>query len=387
MKLLIDCSTAKMGGARTYLSELLKVIPRRKGPHTWIVYGPAGFELSGSESDERVALRHVSGTDLSPLAYFWWLQRTLPKIIRRERIDVSFASTGFGMLNPSCPQVVLVRNPIYFSDLHESKIRSFRMRMEILTRRWISLRMIRQSQAVVFPTRAMKAMVERYLSLGSKRCRIVPYGCDANTFRQRDPSAEHGFPAELLQARGRFLLNVSLYCGQKNFTVLFQALGILRQRRLMPPLALTTRLNPAPNCNFREDQAIIRQQNLEQQLIQLGPVPRQQLPALYQAAGLFLFPSYVESFGHPLVEAMAAGLPIVAADTPVNREICGEAALYAHPFDPEDWAGKIAQGLTEDPLRQRLVHAAMKRVEDFSWESHLEGLLRLCEEIVQEKPG
>ncbi|MBI3317975.1 MAG: glycosyltransferase, partial [Candidatus Omnitrophica bacterium] len=124
-------------------------------------------------------------------------------------------------------------------------------------------------------------------------------------------------------------------------------------------------------------------EHLDGQVIQLGSVPRKQLPALYKAAGVFVFPSYLESFGHPLVEAMAAGLPIVAADTPVNREICGPAAVYAPAFDPEAWADQI-RVLLESPERcQRLRAASQAQVERFSWQTHVRILLQAMEGILE----
>ena len=90
-----------------------------------------------------------------------------------------------------------------------------------------------------------------------------------------------------------------------------------------------------------------RELGVEDMWIESGYVQYEQLRSLYEVSDLFVFPSFTESFGHSLVESMASGLPVVAADMPVNREVCEEGATYFSKFDPEACAKKI-QFLLED---------------------------------------
>ena len=376
MKVLVDCSTSKMGGAKTYAEELLRTLPET---HSWLVFGPAGCAREWPRPRAGIELRERPPGPGGPLGALAWLTRGLPKTAVQEKAAVVFAATGFGMMNPVRPQILLVRNPVYFSDLYLDRARGPGLRFNLLARRWLSLKTVRASQAVIFPTRAMQEMVERHTP-PSRGWHVFPYGCDTRMFHPGTAGAED-LPAPLTPSRGEFLLNVSHYCAQKNFTVLFQALGLLRERGPVPRLALTTRLQPAPNCNFEEDSALIRRNQLSSAVVELGPVPRPAAAALYRAARLFLFPSYVESFGHPLVEAMASGLPVLAADTPVNREICSEAALYADPFNPSEWADRIEQLLADGPLRRRLAEQGLSRARQFDWGRHAAQIAGLCREL------
>lgn len=380
MKILVDCSTAKLGGAKTYFQQILRATGELGGSHSWVFYGPYGCRRALAAGSPSVELREIPRLYAGPLGSLGWFSAVLPRIIRRERADVLFATTGFGMLSPPCPQMILIRNPIYFSDLYEKQIKNPWLKVELFLRRSISLRMIRSSAAVLFPTRAMGDLVTRYLALDPDRVVIAPYGCDGELFRR--PSQDAGWlPEVLVRTRKQFLLNVSLYCAQKNFTVLFKALGILRQEGEIRPLALTTYVKPASNSTYPEDRAVIVREHLEEQVLQLGPVPRKRLPALYQAAGLFVFPSFVESFGHPLVEAMAAGLPILAADTPVNREVCGPAAVYVPPFDPQAWAVWIRRLLGDPAECERLRQSAQIQAAGFSWRAHVSAVVQTAERL------
>ena len=103
---------------------------------------------------------------------------------------------------------------------------------------------------------------------------------------------------------------------------------------------------------------------------------------LYQENDIFVFPSLVESFGHPLVEAMASGLPIIASDIPVHREICADAAVYFDPLDPDDLADKIVALSNNKNLFQDLREEGMKRVKMyFNWKDHVVRLVKIIEQV------
>ena len=115
----------------------------------------------------------------------------------------------------------------------------------------------------------------------------------------------------------------------------------------------------------------------------LGPLPNEQVQDLYRRADLFVFPSLCESFGHPMVEAMAHGLPIVASDTPVNREICGEAALYFRSRDPKDLAEKVQRLYADAGLWRKCAESGFARtVGFFKWKDHVARLLAAAGETL-----
>ncbi|EHK54170.1 glycosyltransferase family 4 protein [Allomesorhizobium alhagi] len=101
----------------------------------------------------------------------------------------------------------------------------------------------------------------------------------------------------------------------------------------------------------------------------------------------FLFPSRIEGFGLPAVEAMASGCPVVASTAPCLPEVCGDAALYADPDDLHAWAEIVRLLTVNNDLRNRLVQRGHARAANYSWRAIAETYLELMMEIDLEMPA
>jgi glycosyltransferase involved in cell wall biosynthesis len=305
-------------------------------------------------------------------------QVEIPRIARREAFDVLFSATGFGTLWSPVPQVLLVRNMKYFDPKFQAKYRELGRRFtRIRLRRWHSLLSIRAAEAVLFPTRAMEETVGTHVSLTWTSTHALHYGYDRTRFAA--PSRhEDGKPEALREhvgGNGPLLLNVSTYAVHKNLETLIAALPRLLARH--PNLTLVTTTSREQTSDKKEYDALTeRAEELGVAGVwtELGYVPNNELPSLYRAADAYVFPSFTESFGHSMVEAMASGLPVIAADTDVNREVCANAGSYFDPFDPTDCAETV-RGVLEDEGRwTEMRQASTHRAEDFSWEHYTERL-------------
>jgi glycosyltransferase involved in cell wall biosynthesis len=107
------------------------------------------------------------------------------------------------------------------------------------------------------------------------------------------------------------------------------------------------------------------------------PVSPSEMPVLYQEALALVMPSYVETFGLPMLEAMACGIPVIVSDIPVAREVCGKAACYYQPGDPDDLAEKLVYILRDSSKRSELVQAGREHAQHFSWVKAAVRLLQL----------
>ena len=113
---------------------------------------------------------------------------------------------------------------------------------------------------------------------------------------------------------------------------------------------------------------IIQDLGISQYVHFLFQVPNEDLVILYNEASLFVFPSLYEGFGLPVLEAMACGTPVVAANTSSIPEIAGDAALLVEATDPEAISKAMAQVLSDDQLASEMVQKGLERNANFSWE-------------------
>ncbi|MGQ3685098.1 MAG: glycosyltransferase family 4 protein [Candidatus Loosdrechtia sp.] len=108
----------------------------------------------------------------------------------------------------------------------------------------------------------------------------------------------------------------------------------------------------------------------------------EELAKLYKVASCFVFPSFYESFGFPVLEAMSCGCPVVTSHTGSLPEICGDAALYCNPYDPCDIAEKIMQVLSDKALQKGLQQKGFNQARKFSWERCARETLAVIEKML-----
>jgi len=120
---------------------------------------------------------------------------------------------------------------------------------------------------------------------------------------------------------------------------------------------------------------LIRAEGIDDRVILPGYVPEEEMLGLMAGAGVFLFPTFYEGFGLPILQAMGAGAPVIASDQNPHKEVGGGAAIYVDPADPAEMAKKIEMIFENPELRQRLIQGGYRRIKDFSWEKTAEGVL------------
>ncbi|GEC33574.1 hypothetical protein EFR01_37450 [Sinorhizobium fredii] len=109
----------------------------------------------------------------------------------------------------------------------------------------------------------------------------------------------------------------------------------------------------------------------------LGRVSDDDLAKALSQALCFLFPSRIEGFGLPAIEAIAFGCPLIASTAPCLPEICADAVLYADPEDAESWVSAVRELCNDDGLRRRLIDKGRARAKTFSWRAIAETYLHL----------
>ena len=272
-----------------------------------------------------------------------WEQIMLPVSAARCRLDV--------LLNPGFTSPILApcANVTVFHDLqhkrHPEHFRWFDLPFWRLLL-WASVRRARRLIAVSESTRDD---LVRVYHVPSDRISVVHHGVEPDFF-----SLDRGQTEPLV-------LCVSTLHPHKNLDRLIRAYA--RGKR-------EWRLTITGMRGFFADalDALIAELGLKDSVTLTGWIPKEELLGLYARAHAFVYPSTFEGFGMPVLEAMAAGIPVACSDIPPLREVAGEAALFFDPRNEDAIAMALDRIVIDEPLRARLGHAGPERARHFSWE-------------------
>ncbi len=236
-------------------------------------------------------------------------------------------------------------------------------------------RFLRHADAVIAVSECTRRDAIRWYRIPEERIHVIYEGVDER-FRPAPSEA-----VEAVRARyrlpDRFILYVGTIEPRKNLPTLFAAYRLLLER--WPDLGLVVAGKPGwlTGGTFRA----LRELGLEERVRFLGYVPDEDLPPLYSAAAVFVFPSLYEGFGLPPLEAMACGTPVVVSDVSALPEIVGEAGLRVPPGDPAGWAVALEAVLVDGSLRERLREAGLRQAARFRWSEVARRTLEVYEQV------
>ncbi|MDR4509890.1 MAG: glycosyltransferase family 4 protein [Candidatus Brocadiaceae bacterium] len=125
----------------------------------------------------------------------------------------------------------------------------------------------------------------------------------------------------------------------------------------------------------------VRDCHLEKKVFFLGYVQDNDLKYLYKKARIFVFPSLIEGFGLPVLEAMAHGTPVIASDIPVLSEVVGDAAILVDPYDITALSNAISRTLLDEDMRKSLIMKCSERIKVFSWDNTVRKTLSIYEKL------
>jgi glycosyltransferase involved in cell wall biosynthesis len=318
-------------------------------------------------------------------------QRIVGRLIREHGANILLSTGNFALWNSPVPQILLSRNSLYTSRDFSSDLRSrgeYRLLIDTRVKGLLARWSVRIADRVVAPSRAFADDLEKW---SGKAIAAIPHGFGREAFTQ-DQSPLPAGVREKLESRGKALalLFVSHYNYYRNFETLIRALPLIKEKlgRRGVRLFMTCKLAPHANPgSYRPESAakLVRELGLTEDIVELDSIPYSLLHQLYRAADVYVTPAYAESFAHPLVEAMSSGLPVVASDLPVHREVCGEAAVYFQRFSPEQLAERVCGVAASPALAQKLAEKGLERSQDFSWSTHLDRILALAESLLGKK--
>ena len=245
-----------------------------------------------------------------------------------------------------------------------------------LRRRYLQFtvrRSLRGADRVVAGSSAAAGEAVRLLGLDPARLRVVPHGLAPHI-----AAALEEPPAPRRSTRP-YLLAVSTLYGHKNYPRLLQAFAALRRRNAIPhELRIAGADADLSAADLRRMAAEL---GIGDAVSLLGAVPHDRIGLLYRQAEALVYVSVAETFGHPPLEAMASGCPVIASNTTSLPEVTGGAAELVDPTDIQAIADGIERVINQPDLRDTLVARGRQQAREFTWPRAAERLLAVLHEV------
>jgi glycosyltransferase involved in cell wall biosynthesis len=372
-RILIDGSMAKGGGGFTYLVNILPRLTAMAPDDRFRVL-VRSERLAGS-------IRPSPNLEVDLLPDAPWPQRLrftyrdVPRLAKAWGADLYFSAGESAPLRAPCPMIAAFRNPNVYTALDQGWSWKQRLRLRVL--REVSRLSARACDRIMFVSEDSARWIGDSLDIPARRRAVVHHGIDAAAWAR----SEDASPSPHRQS---YILSVSSVYRYKNFVRLIEAYAALGLRREDVPDLVIIGDDQDPAYSAQMQRARAATGELAERIHILGEVPYADIKAYYAGAELFVFPSYLETFGHPLLEAMASGVPTVAADIPVFREIGADAAFYADPHKTDALASAMEEALFAPRARETLIKRGRERVREFGWDSTAARLSSLFDEVLAE---
>jgi glycosyltransferase involved in cell wall biosynthesis len=233
-------------------------------------------------------------------------------------------------------------------------------------------RSVREADLVLGDSESTKQDVIELLGVSRDRVEVVYPGV-SGAFSVIEDQHLLAAVGELYGLRRPFILSVGTLEPRKNLVTLLDAYAALRRRGLQHRLVIAGARGWLYDGVFRRAEEL----SLMEDVVFLGYVAEEHLPALYGLADLLVFPSLYEGFGLPPLEAMACGTPVITSDTSSLPEVVGEAGLMVPAHDPDALAKAMDMVLADRALRENLVRKGLSRASQFTWLAAGEKLLAI----------
>ncbi|MFC1511043.1 glycosyltransferase family 4 protein [Candidatus Margulisiibacteriota bacterium] len=289
-----------------------------------------------------------------------WFQSLLPLSLQKDEIDV-FHGTNF-----MSPFLSSVSSVITIHDLSFLLYPESQPLIRRLYRKLLPLS-VKGARKIIVPSQIVKDEVIKYYGVAGSKIAVTPEGVSSefkvvgdkdklSSVRQR-----YGLPE-------KFILYVGTLEPRKNVAKLIEAFRMLKDKE------------PGIKLVIVGKKGWLFQKMAEQDVIFTGYVPAKDLPAVYNLAEVFVFPSLYEGFGLPVLEAMACGVPVVTSNVSSLPEVAGEAALLANPNSAEAIAEQVLKLLKDPSLRESMINKGLARAKLFTWEKCARETLKVYQE-------
>jgi glycosyltransferase involved in cell wall biosynthesis len=201
--------------------------------------------------------------------------------------------------------------------------------------------------------------LDYYLKIPREKISVIYQGCQPQ-FKLRLPEGEVNFVRKKYGLPGEYMLNVGTIESRKNLAVLVDAMALIEKSSRLPLVVVGRKTE-----YVREIMDKIVAFKLQSEVMFIHNIDFLDLPAVYQGATVFVYPSLFEGFGIPILEALQSGLPVITSEGSCFHEAGGPATRYVNPVDPEALAHALLEVMEKDSVRAKMISDSTDYIKRF----------------------
>ncbi len=376
MKILITCHSSRHGGGVSVAQNLLRVFGEKAPEHHYFVTIPPdlGYEAYCSEMPNIQVLKYET-TDL--LSRWVWEHFALQKVVHEFQPDLILNMANRGFTNPDCPQATFIQQPhLIYPTKYFGKV-SLKERTIFYYHRWHLRKSLKKTQLLLCQTPVTKVRLRNEYGDGFKL-----FICSSTTPIEKTNEV-CGKPKLLVPHKDKYLLFYpTRYYPHKNIEVVIELFR--RYRKELVDVAVVLTIAPDQHSRVRAIIDDVERYDLSENIIIVGQLTLEEVACYYKHVDALFFPSLLETFGLPNLEAMHFRCPILGSDLDFERGVCGDAALYFNPWDVNDICDKILMLKNDPDLQCSLVENGMMQQakQPSSWDEIGTNVIRKLESLI-----
>lgn len=347
---LADALDLQSAGVHVYTREIIKALASLKTTHEYLIIRVN--RSAGPSTFEELAIPYINVPGYKAYRIFW----QLPRLLAKRKVDVVVEPAHFGPFN--LPKHI--KRVTFIHDLTPLLFPQYHVYHSQLLQRLFLPSILRSATHIITNSAHTRQDLIQFFPFTANKSTATLLGKDL-LYRPIED-------AKVLEAYGiqqPYWLCVGTIEPRKNIKVLLAAFDRLKAATDCPH-----QLVLLGKKGWKSDGIYQRiQSSPYRECIHLpGYVEREALPVIYSMAEVFIYPSFYEGFGLPVLEAMSCGVPVLTADVSSLPEVGGEGALYFDPHSVEELVDLLRQLLRSPALRQQQARLGLKRATQFSWE-------------------
>lgn len=363
-----DLDHDRVDGTRVYLANLLRYFGKLDKKSEFLIYHRNKF------NPEIAPASFLNYKIIRKRFPFLWTQTVFALDLWRRKPDVLWMPmASLPLLKNKKTKTVVTIHDLAFKYFPEYFTPEDRRKLNMMADL-----AVRKSDKIIAISESTKRDIQKfYPEVSPDKIRVIHHGFSSEIFAAgRDLEREKELK-ERLGIEGEYILYSGAIQPRKNLEVLIEAFEDWKtETGSMAKLVLA-----GEKAWLWMDLAKTAQQSLfHRDIIMPGKVKFDDIGHLFRGASLFVYPSLYEGFGITILEAFAAGTPLITASNSSLQEVGGDAALYFDAGDPKDLSEKIRQIMEDDNLRSDLVVKGKERIKKFSWEECAQKTLDYLEE-------